>query len=106
MPNPWIDFVKKYAKENNMSYACAIVPASKVYQKKPKLSKIEKIRQYYPNQLQHLIKLINKYNKEDNLERGKQLVRQNISNKDIPNDFIKYMKDEQPKLYKLVYESE
>ena len=106
MPNPWIEFVKKYAKENNMSYACAIVPAAKIYQKKPKLSKIEEIRKYYPDQLQHLIKLLSKYDKDDNLERGKQLVRQNISNKSKPDDFIKYMKFEKPNLYKLVYESE
>ena len=41
MPNSWVEFVKKYAKEHNISYACAIVPASKVYEKKPKSSKID-----------------------------------------------------------------
>ncbi|AIW01909.1 MAG: hypothetical protein ASQ68_gp19 [Yellowstone Lake virophage 6] len=88
MPNPWIEFVKKYAKENDMSYACAIVPASKVYQKKPKLSKIEELRKYYPDQLQYIINLLNKYKRNDDFERGKQLARQKINSKTNPEDFI------------------
>jgi hypothetical protein len=31
--NPWIEHVKKYSKENNVSYACAISEAGKTYVK-------------------------------------------------------------------------
>ena len=31
--NPWVEHVKKYAKENNMTYACAIPEAKKTYTK-------------------------------------------------------------------------
>jgi hypothetical protein len=31
--NPWVEHVKKYAKENNITYACAITEAKKTYTK-------------------------------------------------------------------------
>ena len=34
MTNPWIEHVKKYAKDNNISYGCAITEAKKTYVKK------------------------------------------------------------------------
>lgn len=34
MTNPWIDHVKKFAAQNNISYACAIPMAAKTYIKK------------------------------------------------------------------------
>ena len=38
MPNQWIDFIKDYAKKNNLSYSCAMSqPAAKQeYQEKYK----------------------------------------------------------------------
>ena len=33
MPNPWVDFVRAYAKENNLSYGCAISEAGPEYRK-------------------------------------------------------------------------
>ena len=33
MPNPWVDFVRAYANENNLSYGCAISEASPAYRK-------------------------------------------------------------------------
>ena len=33
MPNEWVNFLKKYAQENNISYACAISEASPAYRK-------------------------------------------------------------------------
>ncbi len=33
MSNPWVEHVRKYAKENNISYMCAITEASKTYKK-------------------------------------------------------------------------
>ena len=38
MTNPWIEHVRKYAKDNNISYACAISKASDTYTKKTKTS--------------------------------------------------------------------
>ena len=37
--NPWVEHVKKYAKENNMTYACAILEAKKTYTKVDKNAK-------------------------------------------------------------------
>ena len=34
--NPWIDHVKKYAKDNNIAYGCAISMAKDTYVKKTK----------------------------------------------------------------------
>ena len=33
MPNAWVEFVRQYAKENNLSYGCAISEASPAYRK-------------------------------------------------------------------------
>jgi len=49
MPNPWVDFVRAYANENNLSYGCAISEAGPKYRKmkamhaKPKEKKKSKI---------------------------------------------------------------
>ena len=37
--NPWIQHCKAYAKEHNITYACAISEASKTYVKKTKKTK-------------------------------------------------------------------
>ena len=34
MPNEWVNFLKKYAQENNISYGCAISEAGPAYRKK------------------------------------------------------------------------
>lgn len=36
MPNPWIEHVRKYAKDNNISYGCAVTEAKASYVKQPK----------------------------------------------------------------------
>ena len=33
MPNAWVEFVRQYAKDNNLSYGCAISEASPAYRK-------------------------------------------------------------------------
>ena len=38
----WTDFVREYAKRNNMTYMCAIQDASKEYKKLPKTVKTRK----------------------------------------------------------------
>ena len=44
MPNAWVEFVRQYAKENNLSYGCAISEASPAYRalKKGSYPKTEK----------------------------------------------------------------
>jgi len=42
--NPWISFVKKYAEENNISYACAIPQAKTAHKKIDKTEKDEQFR--------------------------------------------------------------
>ena len=31
MPNAWVEFVRQYAKDNNISYGCAISEAGPAY---------------------------------------------------------------------------
>jgi hypothetical protein len=53
MSNPWIKHVKKYALDNNMSYACALSEASKTYKKKglkPTL-KFKIVNEQLPNEV-------------------------------------------------------
>ena len=52
MPNAWVEFVRQYAKDNNVSYGCAISEASPAYRKmkamnvKPKDKQKSKITVY------------------------------------------------------------
>ena len=42
MPNAWVEFVRQYAKENNLSYGCAISEASSAYRKMKQEAKTPK----------------------------------------------------------------
>ena len=42
MPNAWVEFVRQYAKENNLSYGCAISEASPAYRKMKQEAKLPK----------------------------------------------------------------
>ena len=42
MPNVWVEFVRAYAKENNLSYGCAISEASPAYRKMKQEAKTPK----------------------------------------------------------------
>ena len=45
MPNAWVEFVRAFAKENNLSYGCAISEASPAYRKmKQEKKSTQKIR--------------------------------------------------------------
>ena len=48
MSNPWVEHVRKFAKENGITYMCAISEASKTYKKskdEPTRKKSETIKQ-------------------------------------------------------------
>ena len=52
MPNAWVEHIKKYAKENNLSYSCAMtMPDCKNSYKKTKESKTKesKIKETKPH---------------------------------------------------------
>jgi hypothetical protein len=80
--NPWIEHVKRYAKENNMPYGCAISHASKTYKmKKPNESKPRDL-DVVSRELQNLIyitssdkiaKILNKLNFKGKLQSNKIL---------------------------------
>ena len=42
MPNAWVEFVRQYAKDNNLSYGCAISEASPAYRKMKQEAKLPK----------------------------------------------------------------
>lgn len=43
--NPWVEHVKKYAKENNLSYMCAVQEARKSYEKPVKIGKRQQLNE-------------------------------------------------------------
>ena len=48
MVNPWVEHVRKYAKDNNISYMCAITDAKASYVKiDPKTRKAEKEKESF-----------------------------------------------------------
>lgn len=59
MPNAWITHVKEYAKENNISYACAVSKAKASYQNKEQ-RQTEAFRQslipYYAKKVQRAVR--------------------------------------------------
>ena len=60
MSNPWVEHVRKYAKDNNITYMCAITEASKTYKKPqpkppPKVKKEEEDVDIISNELQQLM---------------------------------------------------
>ena len=46
MTNPWIEHVRKYAKENNLTYGCAISEAQDTYVKIDRNAKAKKDGEY------------------------------------------------------------
>ena len=44
--DPWVELVKKYEKENNMTYACALPEAKKTYTKVDKNAKKNEMMEY------------------------------------------------------------
>jgi len=59
MPNAWITHVKEYARENNISYACAVSKAKASYQNKEQRQN-EAFRQsllpYYAKKVQKAVR--------------------------------------------------
>ena len=54
MGNRWHEWVRKYAKENNISYMCAISEAKKTYIKESKDEKKEKMKKEKMEMLQRM----------------------------------------------------
>ena len=76
MVNPWIEHIRKYSKDNNISYACAVTKASATYTKKkdvvekkiadvvvekniykrqPKVTRSEVSEEYFKNRIKKVI---------------------------------------------------
>ena len=73
MVNPWVEHVRKYAKDNNVSYMCAITEAKASYVKSdPKARKAEKEKELFKsnvsNQYKKFKKLVADNNDESDLK--------------------------------------
>ena len=73
MVNPWVEHVRKYAKDNNISYMCAITEAKASYEKSdPKARKAEKETELFKsnvsNQYKKFKKLVADNNDESDLK--------------------------------------
>jgi len=73
MVNPWVEHVRKYAKDNNISYMCAITEAKASYEKSdPKARKAEKEQDLFKsnvsNQYKKFKKLVADNNDESDLK--------------------------------------
>ena len=78
MSNSWIEHVKKFAKDNNLSYGCALTDAKckSAYNKQP-LSKSKKktdCKTCKMNKKAHEVQLNEKYTKEQLLIMAKNVV--------------------------------
>ena len=90
MSKPWVEHVRKYAKDNNISYMCAISDASKTYNKKKQTKDTKETKQ-------------TKETKEPTLKETKEELKQVVNEmvqmmvdrsnrKDIVNRYKKYWK--------------
>jgi serine phosphatase RsbU (regulator of sigma subunit) len=52
--NPWVEHVKKYAKDNNLSYMCAVEQARASYNKPIKIGKRQKLKENEEKYLKEL----------------------------------------------------
>lgn len=55
--NPWVEHVKKYAKENGLSYMCAVEKARESYQKPVKVGKRQMMKQKEEKKLEDFKRL-------------------------------------------------
>lgn len=88
--NPWVEHVKKYAKENNLSYMCAVEQAKASYQKPVKVGKRQMMKEKEQKRLIEFrekgldadyLDLVNKIAKRDRMKEKREM---NV------NPFLKY----------------
>ena len=88
--NPWVEHVKKYAKENNLSYMCAVEQAKASYQKPVKVGKRQMMKEKEQKRLMEFrekgleadyLDLVNKIAKRDRMKEKREM---NV------NPFLKY----------------
>ena len=77
MVNAWVEYVRQYAKEHGVTYACATPDAAKTYTKKSVTSKPSKpVEQLKPVQIPQQIKESKPPNQTDRDEQIKKLQRE------------------------------
>ena len=100
--NPWIQHVKKYSEENNISYACAIPQAKTTYKK---IDKDEKEAQFRREQIilwNNTIDLFIQRYDDDN--DSLPMIQLNLNNR--PKSFHEHLKKVAPEFYKLLVTAE
>ena len=124
MSNPWVEHVRKYAKEKNISYMCAITEASKTY-KKAKDIKLKSTLKKTPKALpktDYRISVINKKNDNSyfdfNYSRdfkyktmkndlGYDFIFNNMNDYNTAKDVTMFnMNYKNPRLYKWIYHND
>jgi len=89
MPSAWTEHVRKYAKDNNISYMCAISEASKTYEKKKKNNKLSKKQDNLDYNKHITPKLQNKKYKSVSAEIGATTRKENENLKKNKLDFAR-----------------
>jgi len=88
--NPWVEHVKKYAKENGLSYMCAVEKARESYQKPVKVGKRQMMKEKEQKRLMEYMEkgLLDEYNflqkKIEKQQKKKQQREAKV------NPFLKY----------------
>ena len=98
--NPWITFCKKYAKEHNITYACAISEASKTYVKKTKKTKEQMDKENILSWSQTTNRLISEYEKRKDHDGQMGLLRMRFSKYGKP--LKEFVRKEVPKLFDIL----
>ena len=95
MVNKWIEHVKKYAKDNNVTYACAISEAKKTYVKIDK--KAEEEKKAKSNRSLIVKKLVNDIKNAKDKDEATEKAKRKY--KDFSKGLKDYIKDNAPKLH-------
>ena len=98
--NPWIQHCKAYAKEHNITYACAISEASKTYVKKTKKTKEQMEKENIVSWTQTVNRLISEYEQRKDDDGQLSLLRMRFSNYGKP--LKEFVKTNVPKLFDIL----
>ena len=100
MTNPWIEHVRKYAKDNDITYMCAISKAKETYVKPDKKAEEQKKTDEMNETIMKRLKKDYLKAKEADDETKIKFVKSNFNKKN--KEFQQYVKSNNEKLYKLL----
>ena len=106
MPNPWVEFVREYAKKNNITYMCAISKAKDEYRAmKEGKKKVEKVepKKVEPKKIEPKKVIEKKVDPEVQITYGvkkSKPIKEKVIEKKVVNKYAYIPKEERKQLLK------